>query len=157
VYDVSGRGLSHVRDLVIEAVTPVGRALVLDLRAADGGSLPAWAPGAHIDVTLPSGTVRHYSLCGDDRDRRRYRIAPQLEVDGRAGSLELHRIPRPGSILRMSAVRNRFPLRSARHCLFLAAGIGITPILAMVRAAARRRASYEAHYIGRDREAMPLA
>lgn len=157
VYDASGRGLPHVRDLIIEEATLVGRALELVLTAADGGSLPAWTPGAHLDIELPSGQVRHYSLCGDDRDRHRYRIAPQAEPEGRGGSVELHRLAQVGATLRMTAVRNRFPLRYARHHLFLAAGIGITPILAMVRAVARRRGSYDAVYIGRERATMPLA
>lgn len=157
VFDASGRGFAHVRDLIVTSSTLVGRALELELSAADGRRLPAWTPGAHIDLALPSGQVRHYSLCGDDRDRDRFRIAPQLEPDGRGGSVELHRLARPGARLRMTGIRNRFPLRYSRRYLFLAAGIGITPILAMVRAVARRRGTYDAVYIGRDRDTMPLA
>lgn len=157
VYDASGRGLPHERDLVVDSATLVGRALELELSAADGGALPAWTPGTHIDITLPSGQVRHYSLYGDDRDRQRYRIAPQRELEGRGGSVELHRHAEVGAIVRMTALRNRFPLRYARHYLFLAAGIGITPILPMVRAVVRMHGSYDALYIGRDRAAMPLA
>lgn len=157
VFDASGRGLAHVRDLIITAAVPVGRAVEIELRAADGGRLPAWTPGAHIDLALPSGQVRHYSLCGDDRDRHRYRITPQREPEGRGGSVELHGLARPGALVRMTAIRNRFPLRYARRYLLLAAGIGITPILAMARAVARRRGTFEAVYIGRDRSTMPLA
>lgn len=157
VYDASGRGLPHQRDLVVEQATPVGRAVDLVLAAADGGRLPAWAPGAHLDITLPSGQVRHYSLCGDERERHRYRICPQKEAQGRGGSIELHALARPGATVRMSALRNRFPLKYARHYLFLAAGIGVTPILPMLRAVDRRRGSYQALYIGRDRDGMPLA
>ncbi|SED58475.1 2Fe-2S iron-sulfur cluster-binding protein [Ruania alba] len=156
IYDASNRGLMHKRDLVVAEVDRVGHVLVLDLSAADGGSLPAWSPGAHIELALPSGRVRHYSLCGNPREKYRYRIAVLAEAGGRGGSRELHEIATRGACLRMKALRNRFPLRYAPHYLFIAGGIGITAILPMITMVARRGGSYQAVYIGRDQAGMPF-
>lgn len=157
VFDASGKGVPLGRDLRIEAVRRSGRTLEIVLVAADGRRLPAWQPGAHLEIALPSGLVRHYSLCGDDRDRDRYRIAVLREEAGEGGSTELHALAAEGAALHVVALRNRFPLRYAQSYLFLAAGIGITPILAMVRAASRRHSTYRAVYIGREAPSMPLA
>lgn len=156
VYDASGKGVPVDRALRMDVVRPIGQALEIELVDPNGGRLPAWQPGAHIEVVLPSGLVRHYSLCGDDRDRSRYRITVLREGASRGGSTELHEIAHEGTTLQISMLRNRFPLRYARNYLFLAAGIGITPILAMVRAASRRHSTYRAIYIGRDKATMPL-
>lgn len=157
IYDASGRGLLHARDLVVEHSEPVGDVVVLDLVAADRGPLPAWTAGAHVELRLPSGLIRQYSLCGDDRDRQRYRIAVLRQPAGRGGSQEVHRLASPGTRLAMRAIRNRFPLRYARHYVFLAAGVGITPIVSMLRQVERRGASYRAYYVGRRRDGMAFA
>lgn len=125
----------------------------LTLVRPDGGQLPSWKPGSHLDVFLPSGRQRQYSLCGDPRERFRYRIAVRRIPDGEGGSLEVHGL-RPGTALRVRGPRNAFTyVDSAPSYLFVAAGIGITPILPMVRAAGDRGRLV---YLGRSRETMPF-
>ncbi|MFG2087128.1 MULTISPECIES: cytochrome P450 [unclassified Spirillospora] len=128
--------------------------LALTLARADGGETPAWEPGAHLELRLPSGRVRQYSLCGDPGDRSHYRIAVLRETDGRGGSEEVHALARDGVTFGVRGPRNHFPLVEAGSYLFLAGGIGVTPILAMVRAAAARGAGFQVVYGGRTRASM---
>ncbi|WP_159840501.1 PDR/VanB family oxidoreductase [Nocardia sp. CY41] len=125
----------------------------LTLRAAGGGPLPAWRPGAHVDVFLPSGRQRQYSLCGDPSDRFRYRIAVRLIPEGGGGSREIHQSLRIGDRLRIRGPRNAFTFIDAPSYLFLAGGIGITPIIPMAEAAGSRGRLV---YVGRSRETMPF-
>jgi ferredoxin-NADP reductase len=120
-----------------------------------GPTLPAWRPGAHLDVVLPSGRVRQYSLCGDPADRRGYRIAVRRIAGGGGGSVEVHRLAE-GDQVGVRGPRAAFPLIRAPRYLFLAGGIGITPILPMVRAVAATRADWRFVYLGRDRASMPF-
>ncbi|MGQ4615300.1 2Fe-2S iron-sulfur cluster-binding protein [Nocardia sp. R7R-8] len=129
----------------------------LDLAPVDGGELPSWTPGAHIDVAVGAAGVRQYSLCGDPADRARWRIAVLHEPDGRGGSAYLHRAAQPGSVLRVSAPRNNFELVGSDRYVFLAGGIGITPILPMVAAAEAAGARWSLYYGGRTREHMAFA
>ncbi|WP_435824987.1 PDR/VanB family oxidoreductase [Nocardia niwae] len=141
-------------DVTIAAIEREAADVVsLTLRAAGGGPLPAWRPGAHVDVFLPSGRQRQYSLCGDPSDRFRYRIAVRLIEDGDGGSREIHRSLRAGDRLRIRGPRNAFPFVDAPSYLFLAGGIGITPILPMVEAAGARGRLV---YVGRSRATMPF-
>lgn len=140
--------------VVTEAETVAERVLGLTLARSDGGELPAWEPGAHLEFRLPSGRVRQYSLCGDPEDRSRYRVAVLREDGGRGGSVELHELAREGVTLTVKGPRNHFPLVEAADYLFLAGGIGITPILAMVRSAVRRGAPLRVVYGGRTRASM---
>ncbi len=126
--------------------------VALTLRSATGGALPAWRPGAHIDVFLPSGRQRQYSLCGDPANRWRYRIAVRA-IPGGSGSRELHESVRPGQRLRIRGPRNAFDLVDAPSYLFLAGGIGITPLLPMSQAAGRRGRLI---YLGRSLDTMPF-
>ena len=120
---------------------------VLELAAADGRRLPAFSPGAHIDLHLPNGLVRQYSLCGDPRERRRYRIAVLKTDPTRGGSRTLHEDVRVGDRLEISAPKNHFPLSAgATRSLLFAGGIGITPIIAMADFLARAGADFELHY-----------
>lgn len=123
------------------------------LRSIDGASLPAWRPGSHLDVFLPSGRQRQYSLCGDPRDRSSYRIAVRLIAGGGGGSLEMHQDVRRGTRLRVRGPRNAFAFVDAPSYLFIAGGIGITPILPMVKAAGPRGRLI---YLGRSRISMPF-
>lgn len=127
--------------------------LSLELTAEEGVQLPQWSAGAHVDLLLPSGLVRQYSLCGDPRDRRRLRIAVLLEANGRGGSREVHGALRPGQRLAIRGPRNAFPLGEGPY-LFVAGGIGITPLLAMARAAERAGADWQLLYGGRSRRSM---
>lgn len=141
-------------DPVVEQLErPAPDVLAVTLRAPDGRDLPSWRPGAHVDVFLPSGRQRQYSLCGDPRDRTRYRIAVRLIPDGEGGSRELHDSLWVGDRMRIRGPRNAFTLVDAPSYLFLAGGIGITPILPMVRAAGSRGRLV---YAGRSRATMPF-
>lgn len=143
------------RPLLVEQVRLEATGVVsLTLADPDGGELPPWEPGAHIDLRLPSGTVRQYSLCGPPDDPRSYTVAVLREEHGRGGSVEVHDTALVGRTLRARGPRNHFALVEAEHYLFLAGGIGVTPILAMVRRAAANGASWELHYGGRTRDTM---
>jgi ferredoxin-NADP reductase len=120
----------------------------------DGGDLPAWAPGAHVDLLLPTGMTRQYSLCGDPADRRTWRVAVLLEEDSRGGSRYLHERAREGTELAASLPRNNFPLVSADRYVFIAGGIGITPLLPMIAAASAAGAQWRLHYGARSLDRM---
>jgi len=130
---------------------------VVALTLADpaGAPLPRWNPGAHLDVVLPSGRLRQYSLCGDPDDRQRYRIAVRRIPSG-GGSREVHDALPTGAVLRIRGPRNAFRLVDAPSYLFVAGGIGITPILPMVRAAAARGIPWRLVYLGRSQATMPF-
>ncbi|QIS15530.1 PDR/VanB family oxidoreductase [Nocardia arthritidis] len=144
-------------NLVIESVTAAAEDVVgLTLVAPDGRALPRWIPGAHLDVFLPSGRQRQYSLCGDPEDRFRYRIAVRRIVDGGGGSLEVHETLRAGEPVHIRGPRNAFRMVAARRYYFVAGGIGITPILPMVHTAHRHGIPWRLVYLGRSRESMPF-
>ncbi|UGT61129.1 PDR/VanB family oxidoreductase [Nocardia asteroides] len=126
----------------------------LDLADASGAPLPRWRPGAHIDVAVGPTGVRQYSLCGDPGDSASWRIAVLHEPGGRGGSDHLHRTALEGSLLQVSEPRNNFELVEAEEYLFVAGGIGITPILAMTTTAA---APWSLYYGGRSRAHMAFA
>ncbi|WP_232480239.1 PDR/VanB family oxidoreductase [Roseomonas sp. KE2513] len=109
--------------------------LSLDFEAEDGRELPPFEPGAHIDLHLPDGTIRQYSLCGDPAERGHYRIAVR-DVKGGRASRFIHRGElRPGVTVTLGIPRNNFAFEPASNYLFVAGGIGITPLLPMMRAA----------------------
>ncbi|HCE6396344.1 MULTISPECIES: PDR/VanB family oxidoreductase [Pseudomonas aeruginosa group] len=121
-----------------------------ELVQANGQPLPSFAPGAHIDVHLPSGLVRQYSLCSPPEERHRYLIAVLEEPESRGGSRALHHQVQVGQTLQIGEPRNLFPLAEQRgKSLLFAGGIGITPILAMARYLARRGEDFELHYCAR--------
>lgn len=124
----------------------------LTLAHPDGGSLPAWTPGAHIDLVLDNDLVRQYSLCGRPEDDT-WRIAVLRTADSRGGSERVHRIE-VNERVRVRGPRNNFPLAAARSYVFVAGGIGITPILPMVRQADAAGVEWELHYGGRTRRSM---
>lgn len=128
----------------------------LRLTAQDGGALPSWIPGAHLDLILPSGRQRQYSLCGDPEDLSSYRIAVRRIENGLGGSKEVHDELEAGMPVRVRGPRNAFPLISAPSYLFIAGGIGITPILPMVKRCHRRGIPWRLVYLGRSRSSMPF-
>jgi ferredoxin-NADP reductase len=128
--------------------------VVLDLRAPDGGELPAWSAGAHIDLRMPGDLVRQYSLCGDPRDRSVWRVAVLREPESRGGSAHVHESLREGDDVDVRGPRNHFELAPAQRYVFIAGGIGITPILPMIDAADAAGAEWELHYGGRSRRSM---
>ena len=130
--------------------------VALELEMPDGRDFPNWSPGAHIDVLL-DGMVRQYSLCGETSNRRRWRIAILLEEAGRGGSAFIHRHVHRGSVITVSEPRNHFELVHAAEYIFIAGGIGITPILSMIRAVHARGADWTLHYGGRTGPSMAFA
>ncbi len=129
--------------------------LSLSLVAADGCPLPRWEPGAHIDLLLAEGLERQYSLCGFPQDTDRWQVAVLRTPDGRGGSEWIHTHLRQGDQLRVRGPRNRFPLLPARRYVFVAGGIGITPLMPMLRQlAARPETSWRLVYGGRRRASM---
>lgn len=127
--------------------------LSVELADPDGKPLPAWTPGAHIDVHA-GGQVRQYSLCGDPRTADVYRVGVLNEPASRGGSRFVHTQLRPGQQITVSEPRNHFALEDADAYVFVAGGIGITPLLAMAREAARRGARWRMVYGGRSRASM---
>jgi vanillate O-demethylase ferredoxin subunit len=125
-----------------------------DLVAADRRALPRYTPGAHIDVVLDDRLVRSYSLIGPLDDDARYRIAVNLDAKSRGGSSHLHGAVSVGSMLRISAPRNHFPLvEDAPMSILVAGGIGITPLWCMAQRLAALGARWELHYACRTRRA----
>lgn len=118
----------------------------LELISADGGMLPAFTPGAHIDVHLPGGLIRQYSLMSDCQDRSCFRLGVLREPQSRGGSIVLHDRVKTGDLLQISTPRNRFELVPSLHSLLLAGGIGITPIFCMALELGRRNADFALHY-----------
>lgn len=120
-------------------------------------TLPEWSAGAHIDLRLPDGRTRQYSLCGDPEDRSRYEIAIKREATGRGGSIWAHENLREGSEVHISAPRNNFPLNATceRHVL-IGGGIGVTPMLAMAKTLKRSGTDFTLHYCARSAPEAPL-
>jgi tetrachlorobenzoquinone reductase len=124
----------------------------IELRAADGSLLPPFEPGAHIDVHLPDEKTRQYSLCNDASDTSRYCLGVGRSATSRGGSAYLHDKLRVGDVLMISEPRTLFILSSeAKRHRFIAGGIGITPILAMIRWCVRHQVPWELHYCVRSR------
>ena len=138
-----------------ELLTP--DVVALTLADPDGGLLPSWTPGAHIDVQLPSGLHRQYSLCGSPWRRTDYRIAVRRIADGGGGSIEMHDTFDVGDAVVFEGPRNAFYLvTDERDVLFVIGGIGVTPILPMIRLAREHGINWRAVYAGRSRQYMPL-
>jgi ferredoxin-NADP reductase len=147
---VGGQVVAHDQNVV-----------ALTLAAPGRRPLPTWHPGAHLDVHLPSGRVRQYSLCGDPAARDTYRIAVRRIPDGGGGSIEVHDLP-VGATVTSNGPRNAFPLTvpghgsPARRLRFIAGGIGITPILPMLGLAQQLGVEWSMVYVGRSRESIPF-
>lgn len=135
--------------------------IALTLAAPGGGVLPRWHPGAHVDVHLPSGRVRQYSLCGDPGVTDSYRIAVRRIPTGGGGSLEVHDLA-VGATITTGGPRNAFPLTvpgygsPAQRFRFIAGGIGITPILPMLAQAESLGVEWSMVYTGRRRDTLPF-
>lgn len=128
--------------------------VVLTLREVADHPLPRWEPGAHVDLLLGDGLSRQYSLCGDPADHHLWRLGVLRELESRGGSAYVHDVLHPGAEVRMRGPRNHFPLLPSPRYLFIAGGIGITPILTMVAAADAAGADWRLVYGGRQRSSM---
>jgi ferredoxin-NADP reductase len=142
-------------DMVVAGRSTVAADVVaLDLARADGGVLPAWSPGAHVDLLLAPGLERQYSLCSSPADRSSWRVAVLREPDGRGGSAYVHDKLDVGVTVRVRGPRNHFALQPSPAYLFVAGGIGVTPILPMVEAAHAAGADWRLVYGGRSVASM---
>ncbi|MBI5720350.1 MAG: oxidoreductase [Burkholderiales bacterium] len=154
----------HVR---VAAKTPLAEGIcAFELRAADGPELPPFTAGAHLDVLMPGGLTRQYSLCNSPAERHRYLIAVLREPASRGGSATMHERVQVGDTLTVSAPKNHFPLVAlpvtapaasgaagaapGARSLLLAGGIGVTPTLAMAEALGTQGADFEFHYCTRS-------
>jgi len=126
----------------------------LSLRHPEGAAVPSWEPGAHVDLVLRPDLVRQYSLCGDPADRSVLQVAVLREQDGRGGSRFVHDELADGDLVEIRGPRNNFALVDAPRYLFIAGGIGITPIVPMVAAADAAGADWRLVYGGRSRSSM---
>jgi len=151
------RPLSQELILLVREVRREAEDVVsIRLTTWNNAPLPEWQPGCHLDIRLPSGRRRQYSLCGDPADRTSYRIAVRRLPGGEGGSLEVHEALTEGRVVRVQGPRNAFPFLPDERYLFLAGGIGITPILPMVKAAQRVGADWRLIYTGRDLASLPF-
>jgi vanillate O-demethylase ferredoxin subunit len=141
-----------MRARVASAVKLTPDIVAFELAAIAGETFPAYEPGSHIDIRLPNGITRQYSLCCATPDGKGYRIAVKLEPASRGGSAWLHASADVGAVLEIGNPRNAFALDqgAGRHLLF-AGGIGITPILSMAYELRRRKAQFHLHYFTRSR------
>ncbi|UEA58970.1 PDR/VanB family oxidoreductase [Gordonia otitidis] len=144
-------------ELAVEVVTRrdvADRVVELTLAAPDRADLPAWTPGAHLELHLPNGLRRQYSLCGDPSDRTVYRVGILREVDGRGGSEYIHSSLTMGHSLTVGTPANHFEFVPAERHLFVAGGIGITPLMPMMQVAHDSGAPWSLVYLGRSRSTM---
>lgn len=127
--------------------------LRVELRARDNRDLPRFEAGAHLEVHLPDGMIRHYSLYNDPDDEQRYCFAVARITDGRGGSAYIHQSLRVGMEMVVSTPRNNFPLDEGdAPCVFIAGGVGITPILSMIQACEARARPWRLYYAARNRQ-----
>jgi vanillate monooxygenase ferredoxin subunit len=121
-----------------------------ELVKPDGSALPGFSAGSHIDVQMPGGLTRQYSLCNDAAEQHRYRIAVLKDPASRGGSVNMHDAVNEGDTLLISEPRNHFPLVHAQRTVLLAGGIGVTPLLCMAQRLAHAGAEFEMHYCTRS-------
>ena len=129
--------------------------VALELREIGGHPLPTWEPGAHIDLILGKGApTRQYSLCGDPADRFVYRLGVLRDAEGGGGSVYVHDRLAVGDVVRLRGPRNNFAFAPSPRYLFIAGGIGVTPLLPMVAAAEAAGSDWHLHYVGQSRASM---
>lgn len=127
---------------------------VVELQLKARSTLPPWYPGSHVDLLLGNDLARQYSLCSDPQDRRYLKVAVLREPASRGGSEYVHEQLQEGQQIQIRGPRNHFPLVDSPRYLFIAGGIGITPILCMIREVERRGAEWQLLYGGRTRGSM---
>jgi vanillate O-demethylase ferredoxin subunit len=148
--------MSHTATLKVRVARKAAEAIdicTFELLAADGGTLPSFSAGSHVDVHMPGGLTRQYSLCNDPAEGHRYLIGVLKDPATRGGSKAMHETLQEGDTLEISTPKNHFALaHEAKQHLLLAGGIGITPILCMAERLAVMGANFEMHYCTRSRE-----
>lgn len=124
----------------------------------EGKDLPSFEAGAHVDVNLPGGIVRSYSLAGNPTDKARWVLGVLKEPKSKGGSIAMHEKVRVGEVIKLGAVRNLFPLeKDAKHSILIAGGIGITPLKSMAHKLASEGKSFELHYCARTSQNIAFA
>jgi ferredoxin-NADP reductase len=142
-------------DLVVEAYEVVAEDVVaVTLADPEGAPLPAWTPGAHIDLILTPELTRQYSLCGSPADAKRFTVGILNAPTSRGGSRFVHEHVAKGSVIRIRGPRNHFPLVASPRYVFIAGGIGVTPMLPMIAEAEAAGAEWTLLYGGRTEESM---
>jgi tetrachlorobenzoquinone reductase len=146
-------GLIEVRLIGIETVARDTN--VYTFRRPDGGKLPTYKPGAHIDIHLANGLMRQFSLLNPQADPESYSVGIKLDAASRGGSRYIFDQVRVGHTLKISAPRNNFPLaEDVEHVILFAGGIGITPIWCMTQQLEAMRRSWKLYYSCRSRADM---
>jgi ferredoxin-NADP reductase len=140
--------------IVARRSTPAEGVAVLDLAHPEGEELPRWEPGAHIDLILTDNLTRQYSLCGDSGDPSIWRVGVLRDPGSRGGSQYVHDNLAEGVTVRVRGPRNHFPLVDAQKYRFIAGGIGITPIFAMLEEVQRAGSDWTLLYGGRTKASM---
>ncbi|MBN34660.1 MAG: oxidoreductase [Rhodospirillaceae bacterium] len=144
---MSGGALSLKVNKIVEEAEDIRSYELID---PNGGLLPMFTAGSHLDIELPNGIARQYSISSDPQDVDRYVVAVLREPESRGGSTFMHDSVKEGDTLTVHAPRNNFPLSDqAQHHILLAGGIGVTPMMAMARDLAARGESFEMHYCTR--------
>ena len=149
--------IAEFEAVVGELATVADDVVVVTLSRADGAELPEWQPGAHIDLVLRPGLERQYSLCSDPADRSAWKVAVLREQGGRGGSEFVHGSLSVGSTVTVRGPLNHFAFETAPSYVFVAGGIGITPLLPMIGAAEAAGASWTLAYAGRSHGSMAFA
>ena len=129
-----------------------GNIAVMEFESATSATLPKVEAGAHIDVHLPNGMVRQYSLCQNPNDEGKFRLGILRDPDSRGGSVSAFDEIKDGMQIQVSEPKNLFPLLKAKHSVLIGGGIGITPLITMAYQLAHERASFELHYCGASPE-----
>lgn len=144
-------------DVVVDEVADIAEGVLsLVLRRRDGQEFPHWTPGSHIDLHLGNGLIRQYSLWSPMDDLTQLRVGVLRTLDSRGGSEWIHDNLRAGERLSISAPRNNFPLVDSRKYMFVAGGIGITPLVSMIQQVEEQGREWQLYYGGRSRASMAL-
>ncbi|EOQ64337.1 hypothetical protein F935_01104 [Acinetobacter calcoaceticus ANC 3811] len=129
-----------------------GNIAVMEFESATSATLPKVEAGAHIDVHLPNGMVRQYSLCQNPNDEGKFRLGILRDPESRGGSVSAFDEIKDGMQIQVSEPKNLFPLLNAKHSVLIGGGIGITPLITMAYQLAHEGASFELHYCGASPE-----
>ena len=153
----ANQNLENLHKVLIDRVTPLAEGILgFEFVLPDRSNLDPWVPGAHVTLHLPDDMKRQYSLCGDPADRSKYSIAVLESPTSRGGSRYVHHNLKPGMNIEVSGPHNHFELEASHGYLFIAGGIGITPIKAMIESLPSRR-DWRLLYAGRSRASMAYA
>ena len=147
--------MSSIDSITVKVVRKTAEAQDIasfELARTDGAPLPAFSAGSHIDIQVPGGLTRQYSLCNDTGEQHRYRIAVLRDPASRGGSVGMHDAVKEGDEILISTPKNHFPLEHATQTLLFAGGIGVTPLLCMAQRLGKTGADFTMHYCTRSED-----